>query len=125
MTTGELGKLYRNGEYIVREGEEGDVMYVVQEGYVEVFVERGGQEVLLDTNGPGGFFGEMAIFERDVRSASVRAKGEARILTIDKKNFMRRIHEDPSLAFRIIETLSHRIRALSKEVARLKSGCDE
>jgi len=125
MTTGELGKLYRNGEYIVREGEEGDVMYVVQEGYVEVFVERGGQEVLLDTNGPGSFFGEMAIFERDVRSASVRAKGEARILTIDKKNFMRRIHEDPSLAFRIIETLSHRIRALSNEVARLKSGCDE
>jgi CRP-like cAMP-binding protein len=109
----------------VREGEEGDEMYVIQEGMVEVFVERGGREVILDTNGPGAFFGEMAIFERDVRSASVRAKGDARILTIDKKNFMRRIHEDPSLAFRIVETLSRRVRTLSGEVARLKSGCEE
>lgn len=125
MNTGELGRHYSDGEIIVREGEEGHVMFVIQEGMVEVFVERGGREVILDTNGPGAFFGEMAIFERDVRSASVRAKGDARILTIDKKNFMRRIHEDPSLAFRIVETLSRRVRTLSGEVARLKSGCEE
>lgn len=125
METGELGKLYDDGEIIVQEGEEGDVMYVVQEGEVEVFVTRNGREVFLDTNGPGDFFGEMAIFERDVRSASVRARGEARVLTIDKKNFLRRIHEDPSLAFRIVETMSHRIRELIAEIARLKSDCSD
>ena len=122
METGALGKVYQNSEFIIREGEEGDCMYVIQEGQVEVFVEVGGKEVHLDVHGPGDFFGEMALFDRDVRSASVRAKGEARILTIEKKNFMRRVHEDPVIAFRIVETMSHRIRDLVAEVARLKSS---
>jgi CRP-like cAMP-binding protein len=97
-------------------------MYVIQEGQVEVLIEEGGQEIRLAVRGEGDFFGEMALFDRDVRSATVRALGQARILTIDKKNFMRRIHEDPALAFRIVEQMSQRIRVLDAEVARLKSG---
>jgi CRP-like cAMP-binding protein len=77
--------------------------------------------VPLAVRGEGEFFGEMAIFEREVRMATVRALGQARVLTVDKKNFMRRIHEDPSLAFRLVEAMSRRIRALSNEVALLKS----
>lgn len=121
MATGDLGKFYEDGEYIVREGEVGDCMYVVQDGRVEVFTERGGKEVRLEILNSGDFFGEMALFDRDVRSASVRTLGDARILTIDKKNFMRRIHADPALAFRIVETMSRRIRELVSEVTRLKS----
>lgn len=97
-------------------------MFVIQEGQVEVVVAgEEGQEVRLGVRKEGEFLGEMAIFDRDVRSATVRALGEARVLTVDKKNFMRRVHEDPSLAFRLVETMSHRIRELSEEVARLKS----
>jgi CRP-like cAMP-binding protein len=62
----------------------------------------------------------MALVENDVRSASVRAKGEARILHVDKRTFMRRVHEDPSLAYRIMESLSHEIRRLAAEVERLQ-----
>ena len=123
MEKGELGKVYQGGEVIVRQGDIGDCMYVIQEGQVEVFTEQDGKEVHLAVHGPGAFFGEMAVFDRDVRSATVRALGEARILTIDKKNFMRRVHEDPSLAFRIFETMSLRIRELVAEVTRLKSEC--
>jgi CRP-like cAMP-binding protein len=50
----------------------------------------------------------------------VRAKGEARILHVDKRTFMRRVHEDPSLAYRIMESLSHEIRRLAAEVERLQ-----
>ena len=46
--------------------------------------------------------------------------GEARLLTIDKKNFLKRVHKDPSLAFRLVQTMSKRVRDLSDEVARLK-----
>jgi CRP-like cAMP-binding protein len=116
-----LGKVYEDGRVILRQGTVGDCMYVVQEGEVEVFVERDGKEVRLAVRGPGDIVGEMAIFEREVRSASVRALGRARVLTLDKKNFMRRVHEDPSLAFNIVQTLSHRLRELSEEIARLKS----
>ena len=120
MRTGELGKIYQDGENIVRQGEIGDCMYVIQEGQVEVISESSGEEVRLAIRGAGEFFGEMAIFERTVRSATVRALGPARILTIDKKKFLRRIQEDPTLAFRIVEIMSRRIRELSEEVSQLK-----
>ena len=121
-TTGALGKVYQDGEVIVRQGEVGDCMYVIQEGQVEVVLEKDGEEVRLAVRGEGEFFGEMAIFEREVRMATVRALGQARVLTIDKKNFLRRIHKDPSLAYRIVQTMSRRIRELSAEVAQLKGG---
>lgn len=120
--TGALGKVYQDGEIIVRQGEVGDCMYVIQEGQVEVVVEKDGEEVRLAVRGETEFFGEMAIFEREVRMATVRALGQARVLTIDKKNFLRRIHEDPSLAYRIVQTMSRRIRELSAEVAQLRGG---
>lgn len=122
MDSGALGRNYSHGEVIIQQGEIGECMYVIQEGAVEVIIEKDGQEVLLAVRKEGEFFGEMAIFEREVRMATVRAGGDGRtrILTIDKKNFLRRIHEDPSLAYRIVETMSHRIRELSEEVARLK-----
>ena len=119
MTTGELGKLYENGEYIVRQGETGYCMYVIQEGTVEIILEEEGEDILLAKRNAGDFFGEMALFDRDVRSASVRALGPARILTIDKKNLLPRIHQDPSMAFRLLEIMSNRIRELLLEVNRL------
>jgi CRP-like cAMP-binding protein len=61
----------------------------------------------------------MALFNREIRMATVRALGEVRVLTVDKRNLMRRIHEDPSLAYRIILALSQRIRELSDDVVRL------
>jgi CRP/FNR family cyclic AMP-dependent transcriptional regulator len=120
-TAGALGRVYEDGEIIVRQGEKGDCMYVIQKGEVEVVREEGGTEARLAVRGAGDFIGEMAIFEQDVRSATVRALGQARILTIDKKNFLRRIHEDPSLAYRMVQIMSRRIRELSAEVARLRS----
>ena len=119
--TGALGKVYQDGEVIVRQEEVGDCMYVIQEGQVEVVLEKGGKEVRLAVRGEGEFVGEMAIFEREVRMATVRALGQARVLTIDKKNFLRRIHKDPSLAYHIVQTMSRRVRELTEELARLKS----
>jgi CRP/FNR family transcriptional regulator, cyclic AMP receptor protein len=119
MTSGGLGRIYQDHEIIVRQGEVGENMFVVQEGWVEVFLERQGAEVFLRTLGKGEIIGEMGLFDRDIRSATVRARGQARLLTVDRKTFLRRIHEDPSLAFRLVETMSRRIRDLSDEVARL------
>jgi len=71
--------------------------------------------------GKGDFFGEMAIFEHEVRSATIRARGEVRALTVDKRTFLRRITEDPSIAFRIVGRMSRRIRELDAEIVRLKT----
>jgi len=120
MDTGALGKTYNGGETIVRQGEVGDCMYAIQQGRVEVVQEVQGKEVPLAVRGEGDFFGEMAIFEREVRMATVRAVGDVRVLTVDKRNLLRRIQEDPSLAFRMLETMSRRIRELSEEVGKQK-----
>jgi CRP-like cAMP-binding protein len=125
VSSGALGRIYKDGEVIICEGDAGNCMFVVQEGEVEVIIESGGNEILLGVHGAGQFFGEMAVFDRDVRSATVRALGEARVLTVDKKNFMSRVHEDPSLAFRLVETMSRRIRDLVDKVAVLEGRVAE
>jgi len=122
MGKGDLGKSYGDGEDITRQGDVGDCMYVIQQGKVQVLVEKGGVETPLRVANEGEFLGEMAIFDHEERSATLRALGEARLLTIDKKNFLKRIHKDPSLAFRIVQTMSKRVRDLSDQVAYLKGN---
>lgn len=112
-----LGSKYKAGEVIVHQGDAGNCMYVIQKGEVEALAESNGKQLRLRTMGPNEFFGEMALFEEEVRTATIRATRPTRVLTIDKKNFLGGIHEDPSLAFRVVETMSHRIRDLTDRLA--------
>ena len=117
-----LGKKYDPGEVIFRKGDWGDCMYVIQSGEVEALAESDGKKIRLRTMGPNDFFGEMALFEKEVRSATIRATKPTHVLTIDKKNFLGGIHEDPSLAFRIVQTMSHRVRDLTDRLARYEES---
>ena len=117
---GALGWEYADQEAICRQGEVGDRMYVIQAGEAVVVREEGGGEAVVGHLGTGDVFGEMAIFDRQPRSATVRAKGKARVLTLDKRAFLRRVHEDPSLAFQILQSMSLRIRRLDQELTQLK-----
>jgi signal-transduction protein with cAMP-binding, CBS, and nucleotidyltransferase domain len=120
MGIGDLGKVYGPGEVIVRRGEIGECMYVIQSGKAEVVSESEGRELRLAVLGEGDFFGEMALFEKEVRSATVRPLGEVRVLTVDKRLFLRKIHDDPSLAFRVMQQMSRRIRELDRKLMSLK-----
>lgn len=122
MEKGGLGKIYHDGEVIIKQGDSGNCMYVIQAGEVEVIRDNNGKEVRLAVRGEGDFIGEMALFSREVRGATIRSLGDARILTVDRKNLLMSIQKDPSLAFRIIETLSKRVRDLSEEIAPYKLG---
>jgi CRP-like cAMP-binding protein len=121
MKSGELGKEYKNGEIIIKQGESGNCMYVIQSGEVEVLQDNNGSQIKLAVRKSGDFFGEMALFSKEVRSATIKALGDARVLTVDRKNLLNSIQKDPSLAFRIIETLSNRIRDLSLEIVSYKA----
>lgn len=123
MTSGTLGRVYHDGEIVVRQGDRGDTMFVIQEGEVEILVDHDDRQIPIRRAGVGELIGEMAIFEHEPRSATVRAVGSARLLTIDKNNFLRRISEEPVIAFRIVRAMSQRIRELSEQVAELKARC--
>jgi CRP-like cAMP-binding protein len=113
-----LGTVFRDGEPVIRQGEPGECMYVVQSGKAEVVQDSPFGEQHLAFLGPGDFFGEMAVFEKEVRSATVRSVGESTILKVDRKTLLRRIGEDPLLAFNLLQTMSHRIRDLNEEIGR-------
>jgi CRP-like cAMP-binding protein len=118
-----LGRTYSAGEDIVRQGEMGECMFVIQEGEAEVLIDDGeGGKTRVDVMHAGEVFGEMAILERQARSATVRALGPMRVLTIDKKTFLRRVQEDPSLAFMVLKAMSNRVRKLDLELAAMKAA---
>ncbi len=121
MHMGELGRPCHDGEPIVRQGERADCMYIVQAGQVEVLVEKPEGDIRLSVLEPGDVFGEMALFSKAPRSATVRALGEARVLRVNKDGFLKRVHEDPSLAFRLLQKMAERIRELNAQVIRLTS----
>ena len=116
--TGALGTVYHDGQDVIRQGEIGDCMYVVQSGQVEVLQsgEYGDQHLAFLK--AGDFFGEMAVFEKEKRSATVRSAGESRVLKVDRKTLLRRIGEDPLLAVNLLQTMSRRIRDLNEEIAK-------
>lgn len=115
-----FGRLYTDGEVIIKQGTTGDCLYVIQEGRVEVVDESCGKETKVAELGDKEFFGEMGLFEKDVRSCTVRAMGDTKILTIDRQNFYTTIQKDPSLAFRLLENMSHRLRQTTRELGSLK-----
>jgi flavin-dependent dehydrogenase len=114
MVSGGLGKHYRDGEIIYHQGELGQSLYVIQKGHVEETHRHGDREFCLAVLGKGDFFGEAALFENDVRTTTVRATGDAIVLALEKRMLLHRIHQEPTLAFVLLQNMSNRIRALEK-----------
>jgi flavin-dependent dehydrogenase len=109
-TKSKLGKYYKQGETIITQGDMGDCMYVILEGSVDVFRKDNGFENNIASLHKSDFFGEMALFENDVRSATIKSSSDnTRILTIDKNILMYRIKAEPSMILRIIENMSNRL----------------
>ncbi|MGE5276516.1 MAG: cyclic nucleotide-binding domain-containing protein [Acidobacteriota bacterium] len=120
MRTGELGIEFEAGQYLFRQGEEGDRMYLVLEGEVEILFDHEGHQVPVARCGIGDYLGEEVILKRGERSANARAITRVRVLAVDRRNFLRRASKDPTLVFGIVQQLNRRVRELSAEVARLR-----
>ena len=122
MKDGELGRDYAEGEIIFKEGDEGDRMYVIQSGRVQITKKTSSGEITIATLGKGEIFGEMALFDRLPRSATAAALDEARILSIDKKKLFQTIDRDPTLVLKTLESMSRRIRRLDEEFTKLRKS---
>lgn len=78
---------FRDGEVIFAEGANGDWMYVVESGEVEISKSVDGRRIVIETLKPGDIFGEMAYIDRTPRSATATAKGTTEVGTIDRLFF--------------------------------------
>ncbi|MBF0609879.1 MAG: cyclic nucleotide-binding domain-containing protein [Magnetococcales bacterium] len=121
----ELGKGYQDGEFIFRQGEMATCLYIILEGQVEL-ITGGDAPLLLDVLGKDDMFGAISLFDGLPRPVSARARGSARVLTMDKKIFMQRLDDDPSLTYRILENMALRTRRYIDELVSLKRSlaCD-
>jgi CRP/FNR family cyclic AMP-dependent transcriptional regulator len=122
MSDGALGKVFKNGETIIRQGDAGNCMYVIQKGEVEVVRSYNGNAVRLAVLGKGDIFGEISLLRNEKRSATVLAIGEVRVVTVDKRVFLKRLQEDLTLAFRIFQTMAARIMEMNTKLVVLQSA---
>ena len=97
-----------SGADIFREGEQGDRMYIVSEGVVELSVKGR----IIATIGKGSIFGEMALIDDKPRSATARAKTDCELATIDEAKFFELVHEKPSFALEVMKVLVERLRMM-------------
>ena len=107
---------YKKGDVIVREGDLGIAFYVVSKGHVEIVRELGTKnEQVIFTHSPGGFFGEMALFDNQLRSASARATEDAECLVLTKWDFNAEVNAPGSrVATAMLPILARRIRQLNE-----------
>jgi len=98
---------------IVQEGQAGLRMYAVLEGHVAVSI--GGK--IVEKLGPGGVFGELALFDHAPRLASVVAVTDSQLLPINRTAFEMLVKTSPDFAESLLGSLAERLRVLT---ARLK-----
>lgn len=119
MQSATLGRWLKDGQIICRQGELGECLYIIQQGQVELMRREGSIEYCLRLLEVGDIWGEGGLLERDhLRTATARAIGDVCVLTIEKRMFLDRIHEDPSFVLKIMRKMSHRIRQLEDALVR-------
>ncbi|PYQ67065.1 MAG: Crp/Fnr family transcriptional regulator [Acidobacteria bacterium] len=113
-------RVYAAGEAILREDEPGDLFFVIVRGQVKVFVDsEHGREVVLTHLKAGDFFGEMALFDNETRSASVSALVASELVVLRRQDFLEVLADDFTIARRILSTLSGRLRRANDMIESL------
>lgn len=123
------------GTVIVNEGEAGDSMFLMGQGEVEITKRL---TLVLDEDTPkervmirlkaedGVSFGEMALLENEVRSATVTALTDCQLLELNREDFLRLIEQDPAmglkLLLRLAQLLSRHLRKTNQDVVKLTTA---
>jgi small-conductance mechanosensitive channel/CRP-like cAMP-binding protein len=108
LATGTVGHVFAPGETLIRAGDEGSYMFVVHSGRVEVQVSENGRPRTVATLTEGNFFGEMALFTGEPRTASVVAVDETEVLEIGHSAMKHIFETNPDLAESISWTIAER-----------------
>jgi HEAT repeat protein len=104
---------FSEGEEMAREGDVGDVMFIIVSGEVRVCSRRDGEEIEIARRKAGDYVGEMSIISREPRMASLVAVGDVRALCIDQKSFEGLLRERPDVSWSVIQELNKRLKEAS------------
>jgi CRP-like cAMP-binding protein len=101
---------YDAGDAIFTAGEPGSVMYAVRSGSVDLMVG----DRIVETVEEGGIFGEMALIDKDARSASAVAKTDCELVPVTEERFKCLVQQTPLFAVEVLKVMARRIRATNR-----------
>jgi CRP/FNR family cyclic AMP-dependent transcriptional regulator len=114
-----FGRNVDAGKVIFGEGEEGDQMFIIQEGQVKVSRNISGKEQILAILEKGDFFGEMAIVTKVKRTATVTALSAVKLLAFDREGFLNMITKNARIALNVIDKLCRRLQNANLHIKHL------
>jgi CRP-like cAMP-binding protein len=110
---------FQAGQAVFREGDSSDTCYVVSSGHARAIRGHGdGRTITLAVFGPGDFFGELALFEDELRSATVEAIEEMSAVAVLGGDMRRLMNEHPQIATRLVIALGRRLRETNERLSR-------
>ena len=111
---------YAKDDVVFHADEMGDVFCIIREGQVKVtMISPEGKEIILNTLGPGEFFGEMSLLDEQPRSATIIAIEPLEVVTIWRSDFLQILQEQFSITRKILAELSKRLRQMSTRIESL------
>jgi CRP-like cAMP-binding protein len=99
---------FGRGERLIREGAEGDSMFVLLRGTAEVSISRNGTSIPVASLGAGDCFGEMSLLTGERRTATVRAETDCHVMEISKPVMAEVLRDSPDCLERLSELLARR-----------------
>ena len=103
---------FQPGQIVVTQGTPGQAFYMITSGQVEIL--RDGRS--LGAFGPGDFFGEMSLLDSAPRSATIRALSDVSCLMLSSWDFKSLLEQHPSIAIKLLEVLSRRLRVADERI---------
>ena len=103
---------FKTGQVIIKEGELGDKLYILNKGTVRILKNTVSQEkytVTLLMSDANIFFGEMALIDSDKRSATVVAESNCEVYSLDRKSYTKLCEKDPLMGYKITLHIAKRI----------------
>src|SRR3954471_17543250 len=107
------------GHVVFREGDSSDTCYIVKVGHARAIREHpDGRSITLATFGPGDFFGELAMFDDERRSATVEAVDAVEVVAILGPDMRRLLRDNNEITVKLVTALGRRLRAANERLAR-------
>jgi len=111
---------FKKNTIIINEGDEASTFFIIITGAIKVFLSNEeGKEIIINAQGPGDHFGELALLDGAPRSASVITTEKSTIGVISKEDFHNVLSRNTDLALNLIRELTRRVRFLSDNVRTL------
>ena len=120
LTANSVVRSFPKNTVVIHENDPADSLFVIESGKVKVYCsDKNGKEFIMNTQGEGDYFGELALLDDSVRSASVRTVEQSTFCIIYKESINKLLDAHPNITRKLIYNLASRVRKLTSDVKSL------